>query len=96
MKQVSKGKRAVVPKVAEGAKLPGAPVDGSDPLLGFLLKFAEGWHHQGTMGVNASPTVPRAYALQSPGLAAQSSHSSGPLLAVTSYLQVNWLGACLS
>ncbi|OLQ04968.1 Uncharacterized protein K02A2.6 [Symbiodinium microadriaticum] len=56
VKQVSKGKRVVVPKVPEGVKLPGASVDGGDPLLGFLLKFAEdrGWHHQGSMGVNVS------------------------------------------
>ena len=43
-------------KPSQVTELPGEALDGNDPLLGFLLKFAEhrGWHSQGNMGVNVA------------------------------------------
>jgi len=56
VKQVSKGKRSTAAKPSQVTELPGEALDGNDPLLGFLLKFAEhrGWHSQGNMGVNVA------------------------------------------
>ncbi|CAE7426409.1 unnamed protein product, partial [Symbiodinium sp. KB8] len=57
IKQVAKGKRtpAQAP-VAASADLPGEPLDGRDPMLGFLMKFAEmkGWHNHQNMGINVA------------------------------------------
>ncbi|CAE7399786.1 Ank3 [Symbiodinium necroappetens] len=47
--------------------LPGDPVDGNDPLMGFLLKFAEvrGWHSHGATGVNVAHNA-RSYRTPEP------------------------------
>ena len=57
VKQVAKGKRTPAPApVAASADLPGEPLDGRDPMLGFLMKFAEmkGWHNHQNMGINVA------------------------------------------
>ena len=51
VKQVSKGKRAAKPFVVTTAEFPDEPLDGSAPMLGFLMKLA-GWHGHKGIGIN--------------------------------------------
>ncbi|CAE7237175.1 unnamed protein product [Symbiodinium microadriaticum] len=57
VKQVAKAKKvsAAAPRKAE-LPLPGEPVDGHDPMLGYLSKLADqkGWHFLDGMGVNVA------------------------------------------
>ena len=58
VKQATKGKKpSAAPATASSTtSLPGDPVDGRDPFMGFLLKLGEstGWHHRDGMGVNVA------------------------------------------
>ena len=67
VKQVAKGKKAPSVKTSASEELPGDPVDGNDPLMGFLLKFAEvrGWHSHGATGVNVAHNA-RSYRTPEP------------------------------